>query len=144
MCATDRHDMTLAVKEALNPHTTNQSVPSESSIILVGVCLDNTHQSPCIVQVEARKDLKYLSCPCDTDWKNVETPFKQSFSLFFGYVPYNRWWHVLLLKELVKWWSSSLIFSWLIDCVVFNPVFKVMSGISQLVYLSMLPWISFY
>ena len=32
MCATDHHDMTLAVKVALNPNTTNQPI---SSIIFV-------------------------------------------------------------------------------------------------------------
>ena len=39
MCVTDRHDMTLAVKVALNPNTTNQPIRLCAGIFLLSVWL---------------------------------------------------------------------------------------------------------
>ena len=35
MCVTDRHDMTLAVKVALNPNTTNQMIHDTKQVIIL-------------------------------------------------------------------------------------------------------------
>ena len=49
MCITDRHDMTLAVKVALNPNTTNQStkgyLSTKQNFVLEGIVSNNRQQS---------------------------------------------------------------------------------------------------
>ena len=54
ICVTDRHDMTLAVKVALNPNTTNQPFPKQTLVFTCLHCksLENTVRKEKIARYE--------------------------------------------------------------------------------------------
>ena len=74
--------------------THNQGVPGSShtgsSGFLVGVSLGKTLQSPSLVQVKPRKDMKNVSCRRDMTEIPLKAPLNQSINHMFRCMPYEN------------------------------------------------------
>ena len=81
MCVTDRHDMTLAVKVALNPNTTNNQQPTTDQSSYSPTILQNTLSlvlSPSLFYSAA------FECKTTSDWLNrTVQPIRSCFTFKF-------------------------------------------------------------
>ena len=106
MCVTDRHDMTLAVKVALNPNTTKQSD-----------CINCACWVRLTLLADTCKSLSRLHC--------IEN-LNKACRFFFSYARPKTFWFALLHIEIFRQWESDL-FWWNNLCEQYHSLFLPLS-----------------